>query len=133
MGLQHRSVAYLVRLKEGQEGAEIFCERDLTLEEEKWVIERVQDSLSAQIRSSLEDAAPQRLDFTVDFLIDAVRPDVHLERTGGEVAFDLLADEEIAGFGMPLEEFKAAVDAVMIGDGHEIHPPRFRGGIDRVR
>ncbi len=72
-------------------------------------------------------------------LVDAVGADVDLQRRArrrsnarpsGNQAFDLFADEEVVRVGMAVEKLEAAVDAVVIGQGDDVHAPRFRDAID---
>ena len=45
-------------------------------------------------------------------------------------ARDLFADDEIGRVRMPIEELEAAVDAVVVGDAHEIHAARLGHTVD---
>ncbi len=56
---------------------------------------------------------------------------MHFEIGVWKTALDLFADEEIGGIGMIVEKLEAAVDAVVIGDRHDVHAAGLRGGIDR--
>ncbi len=52
--------------------------------------------------------------------------------TGRHEAFDLFTDEEVVRVRVAVEKFEAAVDAVVIGQRHDIHAPRLRRTIDRL-
>ena len=47
-----------------------------------------------------------------------------------EPARDLFGDEEVPDVGVPIEELEAAVDAVVIGDGDEVHAARLGDAVD---
>ena len=114
-------------------GAEIAFKRYLAFEEKKRVVEGVEDSLGAQIRDRLEQIAPQRLDFAMNPLVHAVRTNMRPQADARELAFDFFADEKIVGIRMPFQEFKTAVDAIVIRNGDDIHAARLRRAIDRFR
>jgi hypothetical protein len=50
---------------------------------------------------------------------------MYLQRQARHQAFDFLADEEIVGVRMAVEELETAVDAVVIGNRHQVHATRF--------
>ncbi len=127
---QHGPVARLDRGTEVRDDVEVRLDGHLAAEEEERMIEREEGPLRSQIRGRVEDVAAQRLDLAVDPLVDAVRAEVDPEIDIGKAALDFLADEEIVGIGMPVEEVEAAADAVVIRDRHEIHAPRLRRRID---
>ena len=96
----------------------------------KQVIQREEDAGLAQRRRHLEDVAPQRLDARVQRLGHAVDAEVHLDRRVGEPAGHFFGHEEVVGAGMAVQELEAPVDAVVIGDGDEIHAARFGDAVD---
>src|SRR5581483_6841395 len=58
--------------------------------------------------------------------------DVNLQSVIGQTALDFLADEEIGRAGMPTQKFQAAIDAVVIGNRHQIHTARLGDAVDRL-
>src|SRR5262249_54002157 len=113
----------------------------LLVEEEEEVVEGEKHTLLAEKGCGFVDVRAERLDLAMDALVDPVRSDMRFQPAGRraapaprwETALDLLADEEIGSIRMALQELEAAVDAVVIGDGDEIHPASFRSPINRIR
>jgi hypothetical protein len=127
--VEHAAVAGLQRRHAVHE-LQVGGERDLTPIEMKQVIQREEDVGLAQRRRHLPDIAPQRLDGFVQRLGHAVDAEVHLDRRVGEPTGHFFGYEEVVRAGMAVEELEAPADAVVIGDGDDVHAARFGDAVD---
>src|SRR5579872_1781841 len=118
---EHRAVARFVSRKHFPREAQIRLQRQLSVKEEKRVIQSIEDSLRPKVRDQLENVVSQRLDVSVNPLADAVSADVQLQVNVGKATLDFLAEEKVVGVGILIEKLETAVDAVVIRDCDHVH------------
>ncbi len=96
-------------------------------------VERVRDGVREPFRGEvflqLENIAAPRLQLLVLRLGDAPHEHVDFAAVVRESRADLLADEGVR----PVRDLEAAVDAVVIGDRHEIHSALLERIVQRAR
>ena len=90
------------------------------------VRERAGDLLLAQVLGDLLDVAGVRLQPLVVAGRDPEAEDVHRLRLAGEARGQLLGDEHVGAVG----DLQRAVDRVVVGDGHEVHPAALGQRVD---
>ena len=78
------------------------------------------DVVLRQVFLQVVDILAQALDFAVLRLVDSPHEQMHLAAVLGEIGRHLLADE----CARLVRDFEATLDAVVVGDGDEIHPAR---------
>src|SRR5262249_21674647 len=90
---------------------------------------RMNDSLGVEVGSQLDDVASKRLDLLKLGLRDGPAEDVDPAAIIRKVSGDLVADE---GSGQ-MRDLEGAADAVVIGNGDELHAAALGGRVDSVR
>jgi hypothetical protein len=83
----------------------------------EWVRDGVDDLRGGEVTLEVEDVLAQGVDFAVLQLGDAPDEDVGLAAIFRKTGADLFADEDAGEVG----DFEAALDAVVIGDGDQVH------------
>ena len=87
---------------------------------------RADDVLAHQVFLQAVDVGPQFLDHAELLFVDAADEDVDLAAVFGEVGRDFIGEERAGQVG----DLQRAANAVVVGDGHEVHPLLPRVAID---
>ena len=137
---QHRAVARLDGRRRVDQQLEVALERQLALVEVERVVEREEDAGRAQVGGDLEGVAAQRLQLAMRDLGHPPRAEVDLDAPVGpgravdrQPARHLFAQDHVAPVGRPAQQLEPAVDAVVIGDGDQVHAARLGRLVDGQR
>ena len=95
----------------------------------KWMRHGVRELLGGEILLQVEDILPRGLQSAVLRLGEAPDEHVNLAAVVGETRAHLLAEKD----ARPVGDFEATLDAVVVGQRHEIHAARPQRVVKRVR
>ncbi len=123
---EHRAISGLEAGRERQCPADVCLDGHLIVEQHEQVVHHEEDLLSAQIGGRFKHVVPEPLRLAVHSVGDAESAKVNPQaRRVGHETRDFLAGDEIGRIRMPIEELAAAIDAVVVGDAHQVHSTRF--------
>jgi hypothetical protein len=97
------------------------------------VVEDVELVDLAEIRDQVVDVAAEALDFAVLGLVVIEDVDVDYRAVLGEAGGNLFAEDEVRAGTEAIHQGEAAVDGVVIGDRHVVHPAGLRAAIEILR
>ena len=97
------------------------------------MVENIKKIALPQVRHQFLAIRPQLLNLPVMSLVEPVYPDVNLVAEFGKVSADFLAHHEIRNVAQAVEDFQAAVDGVVVGDGDQVHATLLGRAIDVQR
>ena len=120
-----RSVDQLEARKEQQQPFELV-DGQPAVDAEQHVGHRTDDILAHQVFLQAVDIGPQFLDHAELLFVDAGDEDVDLAAVLREVGRDFIGEERAGKVG----DLQRAANAVVVGDGHEVHPLLPRVAID---
>jgi hypothetical protein len=110
---------------------EIRRERDLPAIEIQQMVQGKEDAGLPQGSCDVERISAQRLDGRVDRFGHPVDAEMDLDLGIRIAARHLLRHEEVIRVGMTIEKLEAPLDAVVIGDRHQVHPPGLCDAVHR--
>ena len=93
------------------------------------MVERREDLFSLEIGQQLAHVATQPLNLAVLDFVDAEHPEMHPDIVVRKDAGDLARDDDVGAIG----DRQYAFDAVVVGDGDQVHAALFRAAVDAVR
>ena len=120
----HRAVAHFERWHQHQQ-LQILLERHMLVPEVHEVIEAEEDAGLLQACDHVEHIPAERLNIAMKRLGHAVDAEMHLEAPVRGPARHFLANDDVRRVSGGLEERERTIDAVVIGDGDEVHASRF--------
>ncbi len=137
---EHGAVARLDGRRRVDQQLEVALERQLPLVEVERVVEGEEDAGRAQVGGDLEGVAAQRLQLAMRGLRHPPRAEVDLDTLVGagravdrQPARDLFAEDHVAIIWRSTQQLEPAVDAVVIGDGDQVHAARLGCLVDGQR
>ena len=96
-------------------------------------VERMRDGvrelLRREVALQLVDILPHRLDFPMLALIESPNEHVHLAPVLGKARPNLFAEKDAGA----IRDFEAAIDPIVIGERHAIHPALAQLIVERAR
>jgi hypothetical protein len=94
------------------------------------VVEHEQEVLLAKVGDEFPDVRAEALDFAVLRLVQAVNPEVNGVVEFRKSGAHFFAGDEIRGVTQTVKHFETAIEGIVVGYGHQIHPPALRRRVD---